>query len=78
MGSFYLDFTIDISAAVSGPGPPAGSVVIAGAVLRSSQVNSQVKSSSGATRPRGELPDPNLLLPSSLRGFWRGLVEVGR
>ena len=39
----------------------------------------QVKSSSGATRPRGGHPDPNLLLPSSsLRGLWRGLVEVGR
>ena len=30
----------------------------------------QVKSSSGATRPRGDHPDPNLLLPSSLRGLW--------
>ena len=26
----------------------------------------QVKSSRGATRPRGDHPDPNLLLPSSL------------
>ena len=32
----------------------------------------QVKLSSGATRPRGDHPDPNLLLPSSLRG----LVEL--
>ena len=31
--------------------------------------SSQVKSSSGATRPRGDHPDPNLLLPSSLRGL---------
>ena len=39
----------------------------------------QVKSRSGATRPRGDHPDPDLsLLPSSLRGLWRGLVEVGR
>ena len=39
----------------------------------------QVKSSSGATHSRSEHPDPNLLLPSSLRGLWRGLlVEVGR
>ena len=40
--------------------------------------SSQVKSSSEATRPRGEHPDPNFVLPSSLRRLWRGLVEVGR
>ena len=39
---------------------------------------SQVKSSRGATRPRGDHPDPNFFLPSSLRGLWRGLVVVGR
>ena len=35
-----------------------------------------VKSSSGATRPRGDHPGPNLLLPLSLRRLWRGLVEA--
>ena len=52
--------------------------------VKSSQVvglrgYSQVKSSSGATRPRGDHPDTNLLLLSSLlRRLWRGLVEVRR
>ena len=35
---------------------------------RTSHKTSQVKSSRGATRPRGDHPDPNLFLPSSLRG----------
>ena len=42
--------------------------------------SSQVKSSSGATRPRGDHPDPNFFLPPSIliRGLWRGLSEWGR
>ena len=41
-------------------------------------VYSQVKSSSGATRPRGDHPDPNFFLPPPLRGLWRGLLDGGR
>ena len=37
--------------------------------------SSQIKYRSGATRPRGDHPDPELLLPSSFRGLSRGLVD---
>ena len=36
----------------------------------------QVKTSSGATRPRGDHPNPYLFLPRALRGLWRS--GVGR
>ena len=29
---------------------------------------------SGATRPRGDHPDPNVFLPPALRGLWRGII----